>query len=195
MLRDGTPMVYPKNKDVLPGPETTYASLGPEWANVANMPFRFWKAKMYEGGICTPAIAYWPEGINVDKNAIIDAPCHIIDIMATCLEITKAEYPKEYGGNQIIPYEGKSIIPALQTGKRKGHKIIGFEHFNEKALISNDGWKIIQPGKKAKWELYNLNIDRTEMKNVAEEYPKKLTEMIAEYESWAKRTMVLPAPE
>ncbi|MDR3251452.1 MAG: sulfatase-like hydrolase/transferase, partial [Tannerella sp.] len=60
MLRDGTPMIYPQNREAMPGPETVYASLGPEWANVANMPFRFWKAKMYEGGICTPMIAYFP---------------------------------------------------------------------------------------------------------------------------------------
>ena len=49
MTRKGEKMVYPHNKEVLPGPETTYASLGARWANVANTPFRFWKAKSYEG--------------------------------------------------------------------------------------------------------------------------------------------------
>jgi arylsulfatase len=90
--------------------------------------------------------------------------------------------------------EGKSLVPILKSGKRKGHEFIGFEHFNEKALMSNDGWKIIQPGNKAKWELYNLNTDRSEQHNLAEKYPDKVAAMVKQYESWAKRSMVLPSP-
>ncbi|MDD4515886.1 arylsulfatase [Massilibacteroides sp.] len=194
MMRDGTPIIYPKQKEVLPGQETTYASIGPEWANVANTPFRFWKAKMYEGGICTPMIAHWPAGIKVKKGTITNEACHIIDVMATSIELSGAEYPKKYAGNDIIPLEGKSIIPILEKGKRNGHKIIGFEHFNEKALMSDDGWKIIQPGKKAQWELYNLNEDRSELKNLADKYPDKVAQMVKEYQIWAEKTMVLPAP-
>lgn len=195
MLRDGTPMIYPRQKEALPGPETTYASLGPEWANVANMPFRFWKAKMYEGGICTPMIAHWPKGIQIEEGSVVDAPCHVIDVMATCLDLSGATYPTTYQGNDIIPYEGISLAPIFQTGVRKGHPVIGFEHFNEKALVSEDGWKIVQPGNKADWELYDLNRDRTEMHNVATEYPDRLQNMIDLYEAWANRTMVYPAPK
>jgi len=195
MLRDGTPMIYPKNKEALPGPEITYASLGPEWANVANMPFRFWKAKMYEGGICTPAIAHWPAGIKVDKGLITAAACHIIDVMATVLDLTKANYPSQYKGYEIQAYEGISIVPILKEGRREGHSVIGFEHFNEKALMSFDGWKIIQPGSKAAWKLYDLNTDRTERNDVAAEYPDRLKQMITDYEAWATRTLVYPAPD
>lgn len=61
-MRDGEPIIYPRQKEVLPGPQNTYASIGARWANVANTPFRFWKAREYEGGICTPMIAHWPKG-------------------------------------------------------------------------------------------------------------------------------------
>lgn len=195
MMRNGEPIIYPRNKEVLPGPENTYASIGPEWANVANMPFRFWKAKMYEGGICTPMIAHWPKGIGIKKGSVTDEPCHVIDIMATSVELSGAKYPETYNGNQILPFEGKSIVPILKTGTRKRHPVIGFEHFNEKALMSDSGWKIIQPGKNAKWELYDLNTDRTEKDNVADKYPERLKEMIFQYDLWANRTMVLPGPE
>lgn len=67
MTRDGKKIIYPRNKQVLPGPQTTYASLGARWSNVANTPFRFWKAKSYEGGICTPMIAHWPKGIKKER--------------------------------------------------------------------------------------------------------------------------------
>ena len=195
MLRDGTPIVYPKNKEVMPGPQTTFASLGPEWANVANMPFRFWKAKMYEGGICTPVIAHWPKGIKIKKGSVNGELCHVIDFMATCIELSQAKYPVVYKGNNIQPFEGKSLVPLLQKGKREGHEIVGFEHFNEKALMSKDGWKIIQPGKRASWELYDLNNDRTEMNDLSGQYPERLNQMISQYEAWAGRVMVVPAPD
>ena len=195
MLRDGTPIIYPKHKEVMPGPATTFASLGPEWANVANMPFRFWKAKMYDGGICTPVIAHWPKGIKIKKGSINSEMCHIIDFMATCLDLAQAKYPATYNDCDILPLEGKNLVPVLQTGKREGHEIIGFEHFNEKALISKDGWKIIQPGRRNSWELYNLNTDRTEKNDVAGQHPERLSQMVSQYETWAKRVMVLPAPE
>ena len=194
MTRDGKPIVYPRNKEAMPGPETTFASLGPEWANVANTPFRFWKAKMYEGGICTPMIAHWPSGIKVAKGSVTDEVCHIIDVMATSMELAKADYPASYKGNTILPMEGKSLVPILKSGKRKGHEFIGFEHFNEKALMSNDGWKIIQPGNKAKWELYNLNTDRSEQHNLSETYPDKVAAMVKQYESWVKKSIILPSP-
>jgi arylsulfatase len=194
MMRDGTPIVYPRKKEAMPGPETTFASLGPEWANVANTPFRFWKAKMYEGGICSPMIAHWPAGIKAVRGSVTDEPCHIVDVMATSLELAKSNYPATYKGNKILPMQGESMVPVFKNGKRKGHTYIGFEHFNEKALMSNDGWKIIQPGNKARWELYNLNTDRSEQHNLADTYPDRVAAMVKEYEAWAERSMVVPAP-
>ncbi|MCH5688150.1 hypothetical protein LWM68_30155 [Niabella sp. W65] len=55
--------MYPVNKEALPGPRNTFASIGEQWANVANTPFQFAKASSFEGGIRTPMIAFWPKGI------------------------------------------------------------------------------------------------------------------------------------
>ena len=195
MTRDGRQMVYPKNKEVMPGPETTYASLGARWANVANTPFRFWKAKSYEGGICPPMIAFWPKGI--DKKSVggfTEETGHVMDIMATCVDLAGAEYPETYKGHEIIPMEGISLVPVFKTGHREGHEYLGFEHFNERAFLSSDGWKIVKPGNRADWELYNLNEDRSEQHDLASQYPDRLAEMVSAYEAWAKRCMVEPYP-
>ncbi|WP_287636280.1 arylsulfatase [Bacteroides sp.] len=194
MTRKGEKMVYPHNKEVLPGPETTYASLGARWANVANTPFRFWKAKSYEGGICTPMIAHWPKGIKKNVGKTTPEIGHVMDIMATCVDLADAEYPTTYKGHDILPMEGKSLLPIFKTGHREGHDYLGFEHYNERAFLSNDGWKLVRPGEKAKWELYNLNEDRSEMHNLAAQYPEKVAEMTKAYEAWAKRCMVEPYP-
>jgi len=193
MMRNGDPIIYPKKKEVLPGPENTYASVGAKWANVLNAPFRFWKAKSTDGGICTPLIVHWPEGLKYNKGGITDQRGHVMDIMATCIDLAKAQYPKEYNGNKIIPMEGKSLIPVLTKGKRDGHEYLGFEHQKEKAFISKDAWKIVQQGNKA-WELYNLNTDRTEVRDMAAAHPDRLKEMIDQYSKWAERALVVPAP-
>lgn len=192
--RDGREIVYPRHKEILPGAETVFASIGARWANVANTPFRFWKAKSYEGGICTPMIAYWPEKIKKQQGTINDETGHIIDVMATCLEISGAKYPKEYKNNSIIPFEGKSLLPLLTKGKRKGHSAIYFEHFNEKAMIDNSGWKIVMPGNKKLWELYNLNNDRSELNDLANMNPKKVKEMERRYFEWERKCLVEPRP-
>lgn len=194
LTREGEVMVYPKHKEVLPGPETTYAALGAKWANVANTPFRYWKAKSYEGGICTPMIAHWPKGIKKNVGGFTSEEGHVMDIMATCVDLARAEYPSEYKGHRIIPMEGLSLAPIFRTGHREGHAYLGFEHFNERAFRTRDGWKIVKPGMKAPWELYNLNEDRSEKKNVAAEQPERLEKMVRMYEEWAKRCRVEPYP-
>lgn len=193
--RSGEKIVYPRAKEVLPGSQTTYASVGARWANAANTPFRFWKAKSYEGGICTPMIAHWPKGISQPKGSINTAIGHVIDVMATCLDISGAHYPKQYNGHTIIPYMGLSLDPVFRTGSRKGHRELCFEHFNEKALIDASGWKIVMPNNKEQhWELYNLNNDRSEMFNLAAQHPDKVKEMESRYLDWEKKSMVEPRP-
>ena len=194
--RDGRKIIYPRKKEVMPGPETSYASVGPKWANVANTPFRFWKAKSYEGGICTPMIAHWPKGIQLPDGTINSSYCHVIDIMATCLDITGASYPKEYNGYEIQPYMGESMTPIFETGKRTTDRDLCFEHFNEKALIDAEGWKIVQPAnrKDGKWELYNLNEDRSEMHDLSAQYPDRVHSMVKRYLDWEKQCKVVPRP-
>ncbi|MCF0176060.1 MAG: arylsulfatase [Bacteroidales bacterium] len=195
LTREGEAMVYPKNKEKLPGPETTYAALGARWANVANTPFRFWKAKSYEGGICTPMIAHWPKGMKKGSaGSVTTEQGHVMDIMATCVELAGATYPETFKGHSVIPMEGLSLVPVFKTGTREGHEYLGFEHFTERAFISRDGWKIVRPGDKAEWELYNMNEDRTEKHNLAKTNPAKLDEMVKAYNEWAGRCMVEPYP-
>lgn len=193
--RDGRKIIYPREKEVLPGPETTYASVGPKWANVANTPFRFWKAKSYEGGICTPMIAHWPRGIRQPKGSLNGSYGHVIDLMATCLAITGASYPTEYNGHRIQPYAGVSLLPVFEEGRLAISRDLCFEHFNERALIDAKGWKIVRPARATEWELYDLNTDRSEKHNLAALYPKRVQEMAARYADWEKRCKVVPRPQ
>jgi arylsulfatase len=192
-MRNGEPIVYPRRKEVLPGPQNVYASIGARWANVANTPFRFWKAKSYEGGICTPMIAHWPAGIRLPKGSLTDEAGHVIDLMATCLELSGASYPAEYKGHAIIPLAGHSLLPALE-GKQMPPRDLCFEHFSERARIDADGWKIVRTARGAAWELYDLNNDRTELRDLATQHPERVAAMEKRYLQWEKDCLVEPRP-
>ncbi|HMJ90846.1 MAG TPA: arylsulfatase, partial [Candidatus Acidoferrum sp.] len=112
-LRDGRP--YRVGPDAMPGPEDTYISYGEGWANVSDTPFREYKHWVHEGGISTPLIVHWPRGIERSRRGKLETqPGHLIDIMATCVEVAGAKYPTSAHGNEIKPMEGTSLAPAFR---------------------------------------------------------------------------------
>lgn len=191
--RDGRPIIYPVDKKVLPGTQTTFASTDTMWSNVANTPFRYWKMESYEGSICTPMVAFWPKGITAKKGSVTSQPGHVIDFMATVQELAGVAYPKEFKGNAISPTDGLSLVPVFKNQKNKGHEYLFFEHVRGRAVRKGD-WKLVSLGEKRGWELYNLKEDRTEMNNLAAQYPELVEELKAKWMEWAHANKVLPKP-
>jgi len=168
-----------QGRGVMPGPPETYIAYGENWANVSNTPFREYKHWVHEGGISSPLIAHWPKGIS-KKNTWVKDPTHLIDLMATCLDIGEASYPKNK-----IPVEGISLKPSFTGKSLQRGKPIFFEHEGNRAV--RDGqWKLVAKDITGKWELYNIPTDRTEMNNLAETHPERVKKMAAQYETWAK---------
>ena len=182
--RDGFPVrMGPK---VMPGPDDTYVAYGRGWANVSNTPFREYKHWVHEGGISTPLVAHWPNGITT-KGALRTQPGHLIDIAATCIDLAAATYP-----NDATPLEGRSLRPVF-ADKPLARDAIYWEHERNRAVRVGD-WKLVakqgQP-----WELYDLATDRVESTNVAAKHPDKVKQFATQYDTWAKRALVEPRPE
>ncbi len=176
--------------EVMPGPDGTYIAYGRNWANVSNTPFREYKHWVHEGGISTPLICHWPGHIKT-PGGLCREPGHLIDIMATCVDVAGAEYPKTHGGNEIQPMEGVSLAPTFD-GKPLSERAIYWEHEGNRA-VRRGKWKLVSkhPGS---WELYDMERDRTEQHDLAAEQPEKVQEMKALYEAWARRCGVQPWP-
>ncbi len=188
--RDGYPMR--QGYGVLPGGADTYHGYGEAWANVSNTPFREYKHWVHEGGISTPLIAHWPNGIPADRhNALEPQPAHLIDLMATCVDLAGATYPKEHAGQGIIPLEGVSLRPAFKGDSLNRPGPIFFEHEGNRAVRDGE-WKLVAKGPRGDWELYNIASDRTEQQDLAAAEPEKVKTMAAQWEAWARHAGVIP---
>jgi arylsulfatase len=176
---------------VMPGGPDTYISYGKSWANVSDTPFREYKHWVHEGGIGTPLIAHWPKGIPKQMdNKFISEPSHLIDIMATCVDVAHATYPTEHNGQKIVPMQGKSLVPLLTGQSFKRGKPIFWEHEGNRAV--RDGkWKLVAKENEP-WELYDMENDRTEMHDLAAQQPDRVKEMAAAWDDYAAKSNVLP---
>lgn len=183
--------------ETMPGPEDSFVAYGTGWANTSNTPFRGYKHDPYEGGISTPFIMHWPQGINADRRGgVVDDPAHLIDLMATFVDAAGAEYPAEVDGEAIQPMEGISLLPVLSGEQLPRKAPLAFEHHGNLGL--RDGrWKIVsmyRQGQPRTWELYDMEADRTELNNLADRMPDKLQAMVSQWQAWADRVGVQPWP-
>ncbi|GAA0537475.1 arylsulfatase [Chitinophaga japonensis] len=190
--RDGRQIHYPVKKDVLPGPQTTFASVGQRWANVANTPYQYAKAQSYEGGVRTPMIAFWPKGIR-SKGGFSDHLGHVMDFMPTFMEVANARYPQTYNGRQITPYTGVSLLPALEGKGGKEHDALYNEHFNARYVREGE-WKLVSLAGDTTWRLYKINQDETELNDLAAQHPDVVKRLSGQWRQWANTHQVFPKP-
>ncbi len=187
-------------RGVMPGPPDTWVAYGEEWANASNTPFRYYKSFVHEGGIATPLIVHWPEGLR-KKGIIVNEPGHLIDIMPTCLELAGVKFPVEFNGNITTPPEGLSLLPAF-GGKKLHREFLFWEHEGNRAIRMGK-WKLVSrvatpmefsPQDENNWELYDLEMDPSETDNMAAKHPDRVKEMAARWEKEAVRLKVKPWP-
>ncbi len=172
----------------LGGPDSR-VFLGMCWATLNNTPFRRYKHFTNEGGISTPLIAHWPARIPAARNGKLERqPGHLIDIMATACDVGRAAYPAAYKGHAILPMEGVSLVPAFLGQPLQRAKPIFWEHEGNRA-VRQGPWKAVLKFK-GPWELYNIDEDRTEQRDLASSYPDKLRTLAETWDAWAAASFV-----
>ncbi len=165
-----------------PGTNDSFHTCGPPWANASNTPFRLYKHWVHEGGISTPFIASWPAMIA--KPGLVRQPGHIVDVMATCVDVAGARYPE-----RVLPMEGTTLRPLFQGGTIP-ERTLFWEHEGNRA-VRRGRWKLVSRFEQP-WELYDLEADRTETKDLAALHPERVRTMSSEWDTWAARCHVLP---
>ena len=172
----------------LGGPDSR-VFLGMCWATLNNTPFRRYKHFTHEGGISTPLIVHWPARIPAARNGTLERqPGHLIDLLATACDVGAAPYPAEFKGRQILPLEGVSLLPAFLGQPLRRGKPLFWEHEGNRA-VRDGAWKAVQKFK-GPWELYNIEADRTELRDLAVAEPERLRLLAAAWEAWAAASFV-----
>jgi arylsulfatase len=188
------------------------------WAMAGNTPFKRYKQNTHGGGVRDPLIVSWPARIKV-RGAIRSSFCHVTDIAPTILELAGIEAPAQIGGVAQQPIEGRSLAATLAAGPDAGPKasaVLGAEiissegngkHHSSRSQyfemlghrgIWHDGWKAVAWHKpytgfdQDRWELYHLEDDWSETRDLAAQEPRKLAEMIERWWIEAGRHQVLP---
>lgn len=172
------------------GPDS-YISYGSGWANASDTPWRLYKHYAQEGGIRTPLIVHWPAGLKTRPGALTTQPGFLPNFMPTLLQVCGASYPKSRDGVDILPTEGKSLVPTFR-GAALPPRELCLEHEGNR-MVREGGWKLVALAGKP-WELYNLALDPTEMHDLAARDPARANKMSAAWDAWAVRCQVTPRP-
>jgi arylsulfatase len=185
------------------GSPDTYGHFTTGWATATSTPFKMFKRySEYAGGTCDPLVISWPKGIKA-RGEVRNQYHHSTDIVPTILDICGLEMPKVYKGVEQIPLSGVSMRytfdakpDAPTTKRRQYYAMLGTRGMWE------DGWKAAalhapMPSNqghfdKDEWELYHVDVDRSESRNLAKEHPEKLQALVKAWFEEAEKNQVLP---
>jgi arylsulfatase A-like enzyme len=166
------------------GSMTRWTKIGHSWSNVSNTPYRLHKVDTHKGGSCTPLIAYWPNGIK-GENRICHEPGHFIDIMPTLVEITGANYPTEFKNQQVVPMQGRSLVPVFQEKQLADRGALYWQYSRGKG-VRFEKWRLVSDNN-GPWNLYDMTVDKTETKNLIDEFPEIAKKLEAMYLDWIEK--------
>jgi arylsulfatase len=170
-----------------PGIVSTYTAVGPSWGWAQNTPFRRYKSWVNEGGISTPFIVRWPA--QMKANTKTDQLGHIIDVLPTCLEVAGEKPLAEINGEKTKPLEGHSLAPIFRGETRTPPEELCWE-WSGNCAVRHGKWKLVWDtlARPMRWELYDLEADRTELHDLSGAKPELVKELSDAYEKWAKAT-------
>ncbi|HVR48787.1 MAG TPA: arylsulfatase [Pseudorhodoferax sp.] len=182
--------------DDIGGPDT-HSNFPHGWAMAANTPLKRYKQNTHGGGIRDPLVVAWPRGIAV-RGALWNGFCHVSDLAPTVLDLLQLAPPAQVEGVPAQPMTGQSFAACLRDGAapwQRGPQY--FEMFGHRG-IWHGGWKAVAwhavntPFENDQWELYHLDQDFSETRDLAAVHPARLEALKALWWREAEANQVLP---
>lgn len=186
------------------------------WTHAGCTPLRRWKRETYRGGATDPFIVHWPRGIRA-KGEIRHQYAHVIDMLPTVLDCLGLEPPTHIRGVSQSPVQGVSFRHTFDAASAPTRHLTQYFEMMGHRAIYHDGWRAVCPNPgpsfaeagmafgelvitEAKlreldargWELYHVEKDFAETRNLADTHRDKLIEMVALWYAEAGKYGVLP---
>lgn len=171
-----------REQGLMPWDPHSYWTYDKGWAHASNTPFRWYKQNQHEGGISSPFIVHWADGLGGKSGRIVRGPGHLIDIAATLYDIVDADYPATIDDHDIGPLRGHTLLPIL-AGEFAGEPREYWHQFRGNRALRRGDWKIaversMDPDA---WELFNIAEDRAELHDLSTTKPVLRQTMIDRY--------------
>jgi arylsulfatase len=187
------------------GTPATYNHYAWGWTWAGNTPFRRWKRETYRGGISDPFVMSWPKGIGAAGERRTQY-LHAIDLVPTILDAVGIQPPDHVRGIPQSDIHGRSFAESFADPEAASPRQTQYYEMFATRSIYHDGWQAVCPWPMEKplttealqemdpagWELYHVEEDFSETRNVASEYPEKVEEMVSRWWTEAGKYNVLP---
>ena len=189
---------YNSNYETL-GERNSFNAIGPSNATIAASPLTYYKFHANEGGLRVPLVMSGP-GIG-GQGGMTDEFVFVTDLAPTILNLVGVDiHDGSWLGREVEPIVGADFSEFLAGASSQVHDdfdSIGYELGGNSALFKGD-YKIVinRTGQsETEWHLFNIRTDPGETRDLAQEQPTLLEEMLADYESYVQANNVLPMPE
>ncbi len=188
---------------------STYNHYSWAWAWAGNTPHKLWKRYTWLGGTRTPLIVHWPNHI-ARPGTVRPQFTHVIDLMPSVLEAVGIDAPSVVDGVPQQAVDGASLLGTLaDPGAEEFHQTQYFEMLGSRSIF-RDGWKattnhistgVLDEEERAtgsrsfaedRWELFDLDHDFSESRDLADQEPERLAQLVDLWSKEAKRNQVLP---
>jgi arylsulfatase len=152
-----------------------------------NTPFKMWKRYEFNGGTSDPCVISWPAGIKAGGE-VREQYHHAIDLVPTILDCLGVEPPETIGGHVQSDFDGVSMRYSFEHAEMPTARATQFYSMLGSRAIWHEGWKAVTTHATISgwsrfgtdtWELYHTDVDRAELRNLADQEPERLQEMIS----------------
>ncbi len=164
------------------------------WGRLKNTPFRWYKSSAFEGGISSPLIVRWPDGMAAKPGSVLRQRTHVSDWYPTLLEIVGTTYPPAKANTPLAPLHGRSLLPLLNNPEMDEpfyHDFIFWEYTDISKGLVDDRWKIVSLND-GPWFLFDIARDPAESRDLARQHPEILAGLADKWYRFAREATRMP---